>query len=171
MLISLSTDCNSCGAIHWFIGMYCVSCLKRIHSHILNEAMRCEHADVIKWKHFLRYWSFVRGSHRSLVNSPHKGQWRGALMFSLICQWTHGWVNNRGAGDLRRHCAHYDVIVIKWIPHLQLNPTNSWRDVLDHVNCLINGMAVTRHHGELFEEVLRKICLRYSTHLTLNVAY
>ena len=41
--------------------------------------------DVIKWKHFPRYWPFVRGIHRSPVNSPHKGQWRGALMFSLIC--------------------------------------------------------------------------------------
>ena len=44
---------------------------------------------------------------------PHKGQWRGALMFSLISTWINGWVNNREAGDLRRHHAHYDVIVIK----------------------------------------------------------
>ena len=42
-----------------------------------------QHDDVIKWKHFPRYWPFVRGIHRSLVNSPHKGQWRGALMFFL----------------------------------------------------------------------------------------
>ena len=69
----------------------------------------CSHDDVIKWKHFPRYWSFVRGIHRSLVNSPHKGQWRGALMFSLICAWTNGWVNNRGAGDLRYHCCHCNV--------------------------------------------------------------
>ena len=55
--------------------------------------------DVIKWKHFSRYWPFVRGIHRSPVNSPHKGQWRGALMFSLICAWTNGWANNREAGD------------------------------------------------------------------------
>ena len=39
------------------------------------------HDDIIKWKHFLRYWPFVRGIHRSPVNSPHKGQWRGAVMF------------------------------------------------------------------------------------------
>ena len=43
-----------------------------------------EHDDVIKWKHLPRYWPFVRGIHRPPVNSPHKGQWRGALMFSLI---------------------------------------------------------------------------------------
>ena len=70
------------------------------------------HDDVIKWKHFPRYWPFVRGIHRSLVNSPHKGQWRGALMFSLICVWINGWVNNHEAGDLGRYRAHYDVTVM-----------------------------------------------------------
>ena len=70
------------------------------------------HDDVIKWKHFPRYWSFVRGIHRSPVNSPHKGQWRGALMFTLICVWINGCVNNGEAGDLRRYCAHYGVTVM-----------------------------------------------------------
>ena len=74
------------------------------------------HDGVIKWKHFPRYWPFVRGIHRSPVNSPHKGQWRGALMFSLICTWINGWVNNREAGDLRRNRAHYDVIVMAFRP-------------------------------------------------------
>ena len=45
--------------------------------------------DVLKWKRFLRYWPFVQETHRSPVNSPHKGQWGGALMFYLICAWTH----------------------------------------------------------------------------------
>ena len=31
---------------------------------------------------------------------PHKGQWRGALMSSLICVWINGWENKRKAGDL-----------------------------------------------------------------------
>ena len=70
------------------------------------------HDDVIKWKHFPRYWPLVRGIHRSPVNSPHKGQWRGALMFSLICAWIKGWVNNGQAGDLRPYRAHYDVSVM-----------------------------------------------------------
>ena len=47
-------------------------------------------------------WPFVMGIHRSPVDSPHKGQWRGALMLSMICAWTNGWANNRDAGDLRR---------------------------------------------------------------------
>ena len=71
------------------------------------------HDDVIKWKHFPRYWPFVRGIHRSRVNSPNKGQWRGALMFSLFSVWINGWVNNREAGDLRRYRVHNDVIVMQ----------------------------------------------------------
>ena len=70
------------------------------------------HDDVIKWKHFPRYWPFVRGIHRWPVNCPHKGQWRGAFMFSLICSWINGWVNNCEAGDLNYHRAHYDVTVM-----------------------------------------------------------
>ena len=70
------------------------------------------HDDVIKWKHFPRYWPFVRGIHRGPVNSPQKGQWRGALMFSLICAWINRWVNNREVDDLRRHQAHYDIIIM-----------------------------------------------------------
>ena len=73
------------------------------------------HEDFIKWKHFTRYWPFVWGIHRSPVNSPHKGQWRRALMFSLICVWINGWVNNGEAGDLRHHRAHCDVIVMIFI--------------------------------------------------------
>ena len=80
------------------------------------------HDDVIKWKHFPRYWPFVRGIHRSPVNSPHKGQWRGALMFSLICARINGLVNNGEAGDLIRHRAHYDVIVM-----LQYERSSCWR--------------------------------------------
>ena len=77
------------------------------------------HDDVIKWKHFPRYWPFVRRIHRSPVNSQHKGQWRGALMSSLVCTWIKSWVNNPNAGDLRRHRAHCDVSVMHCsdIPH------------------------------------------------------
>ena len=72
--------------------------------------------DVIKWKHFPRYWPFVRGIHRWPVNSWHKGQWRRALMFSLICAWINGWVNSGEAGDFRRCRAHYDVTVMSFWP-------------------------------------------------------
>ena len=64
-------------------------------------------------EHFPRHWPFVRGIHWSPVNFPHKGQWRGVLMFSLIWAWINAWVNYREAGDLRRHRGQYDVIVMK----------------------------------------------------------
>ena len=68
---------------------------------------------VIKWKHSPLYWLSVGGIHRSPVNSPQKGQWRGALVFYLIWAWTNGSVNNRDAGDLRRHRDHYEVTVMR----------------------------------------------------------
>ena len=80
-----------------------------IRPYVLTRSI---HEEVIKWKHFSRYWPFVRGIHRSPVNSPHKGQWPGALIFSFICAWMNGWVSNREAGDFRRHRAHSDVTVM-----------------------------------------------------------
>ena len=73
------------------------------HSEILQIMMTSSNGNI-----FPPYWPFVRGIHRSTVNSPHKGQWRPALMFSLICVWINGWVNNREAGDLKRYRAHCD---------------------------------------------------------------
>ena len=65
------------------------------------------------WHHQMETFSALlaicAGIHRSPVNFPHKGQWRGALMFSLICTRLNGWENNGEAGDFRRHRAHYDV--------------------------------------------------------------
>ena len=72
---------------------------------------RSLHDDVIKWKHFPRYWPFVRGIHWSSVNSPHKGQWRGALMFSFICSLNErlskqswGWWFETPSRSLWHHC-------------------------------------------------------------------
>ena len=102
------------------------------HIHVWCLCLSQQHGDVIKWKHFPRYKPFVRGIHRSPVNSPHKVQWRGSLMFSLICAWIKGWVNNGGAGELRRHRSHYDVIVMgfaygwKWASSNWINITHWW---------------------------------------------
>ena len=83
-----------------------------IHPKNYAHGSHFVHDDVIKWKHSPRYWPFVRGSHQPPVNSPHKGQSHGALIFSLICAPINGWLNNREAGDLRCHRAHYDVPVM-----------------------------------------------------------
>ena len=109
-----------------------------------------EDDDVIKWKHFPRYWPFVRVSPRSPVNSPHKGQWHGAFMFSLICIWINDWVNNREAGDLRRYCTHYDVIVI----------AKSW-----HENFTDTTVFITLNLGlrSIFSEQCRKVSDMFSS--------
>ena len=84
------------------------------------------HDDVFKWKHFPRYWPSVRGIHRSLMNSPHKGQWCRALMFSLICTWISAWVNHREAGDLRRHRTHYEVTLMFAVIGCQCIFSSQW---------------------------------------------
>ena len=88
--------------------------LMLVNIHLGHLFIILNHDDVIKWKHFPRNWTFMRGIHRSPVNSPHKGQWRGALMFTLICARINGWVNTREAGDLGRYRPHYDVIVMPY---------------------------------------------------------
>ena len=75
------------------------------------------------------------------VNSPHKGQWRGALMLSLICFWINGWVNNREAGDLKRHRGHYDVIVML-LAFREGNPQRASNEV---------NISIAWRHHELWQ--------------------
>ena len=114
------------------------------------------HDDVIKWKHFPCYWPFVRGIHRSPVNSPQKGQWRRALMFSLICAWINGWVNRCDACNLRRHRAHYDITVMSEVT-LELYVHNLW-DVLSI--SMITQVFTTAN--------TRLIHFTYRKHLSMN---
>ena len=116
---------------------------------ILNK-----HDDVIKWKHFRRCWPFVRGIHRSPANSPHKGQWRGALMFSLICAWMNRWVKNREAGDLRRHRAHYDVTAMNITDEASHNPQRCakkfhyWLSYIKHMGQFTNTRGSMDYHND-----------------------
>ena len=84
-----------------------------IWSVIIRKMIFCTHI-MIGW--IFSEFNIMTSSneiHRSPVNSPHKGQWHGALMFSLICAWMNGWVNNREADDLRRHHAYFDATVMR----------------------------------------------------------
>ena len=75
-----------------------------------------QHNLISWWRHQMETFSALlalcAGNSPVPVNSPYKGQWRGALMFSLMYAWIHDWVNNREAGDLRRHRGHFDVNVM-----------------------------------------------------------
>ena len=98
--------------------------------HVLRSSS-CDryrkHDDVIKWKHFQRYRPFVQGIDWSPVNSPHKGQWRGVLRFSLICAFdkrlskqSWGWWFKTPSRSLWRHCN---------IPESSIAPAdNAWND-------------------------------------------
>ena len=124
------------------------------------------HDDVIKWKHFPRYWPFVWGIHWSPVNSPHKGQWRGVLMFTLICARINGWVNNREAGDLRRHGAHYDIIIMLWTaltPSMQWFPSDIYHHCIRHWLDIIQCFIIT--WCQWYQTVL------YLTHCGLVMPY
>ena len=122
-------------SVDWTVRNKILSNLK----HHANQSIP-EHDDVIKWKHFPRNWPFVRGIHRPLVNSPHKGQWRVALMFSLICVWINDWVNNREADDLRRYHAHYDVTVTKYIMSAKWQNVGPWNQLLIQACLQVDGI-------------------------------
>ena len=92
------------------------------------------HDDVIKGKHFPCHWS--------PVNSLHKGQWRGALMFYLICTWINGWVISGEAGDLRRHSAHYDVTIM---------------DMFSANTCSMDYRSAQRHQWEFWKQPITTI--------------
>ena len=122
--------------------------------------MHCCHDDVIKWKHFPRYWPFVRGIHRSPVNSPHKGQCRGALMFSLVCAWINDWVNNREAGDLRRHRAHYDGIAMLWYYLCHVFLSNC---------CITSGTSEIKKKNPQKQTIIAKLYLDVANLHQLNI--
>ena len=103
------------------------------------------------WRHQMETFSALlaicAGNSPVPVNSPHKGQWRWALTFSLICAWINDGVNNREAGDLRRHRGHYDVIVMQkdmsWKRYPLDSPHKDW-DIITLIkfHCNVPGVKV-----------------------------
>ena len=72
MLVTFSvTTARPCSDLIWVVSIY------------FHPQGQSTHNDVIKWKHFPRYWPFVRRIHRSQADSPDKDQWRRAFMFFL----------------------------------------------------------------------------------------
>ena len=91
----------------WCLGQMKLNGWHDVHARNMNT---------LWWRHQMETFSALlaiwAGNSPVTGEFPHNGQWRGALMLSLICAWMNDWVNNREAGDLRRHRAHYDVIVM-----------------------------------------------------------
>ena len=102
------------------------------------------------WRHQMEIFSTLLAI--CVENSPDTGEFPAqrqvtrAAMFSLICAWMNGWVNNRDASDLRRHHVHYDVIVM-------LRLTELWRKAIDDDNHMgTNAMDLSNafdHYGDV----------------------
>ena len=134
------------------------------NKHISDDTMSHQivfcHDEVTKLKHFPRYRPFVRGIHWSPVNSTHKGQWRGALMFSLICalnkrlsKQSWGWWFETLLCSLWRHCnvsqltvskddcsiwyhrAHFNIHMM----HFHYVKANYWDNAIDISSYFHNG--------------------------------
>ena len=98
----------------------------------------CWICDYTWWRHQMEtYYALLAiCAGNSPVNSPHKGQWRGASMFSLICACINGWLNNHEAGDLRRHREYkycvldiYSTIMEKNLKNnSQLSKCSVWKE-------------------------------------------
>ena len=115
------SNVTSFSLYHWLLVKYLVHYAGTAFINCTDQ----KHVDVFKWKHFPRYWPFVRGIHRSSVNSPHKVQWRGALIFSLICD-----LNKRLSKQKcgwwfkpRSHCADHSLSMF---PIIADRPDLSW---------------------------------------------
>ena len=117
------------------------------------------------------YWPFVRRIHWSPVNSPHKGQWRGTLMFSLICTSINSWVNNREAGDLRRSFwrqrngvrTRPDVRYQSTVPH---NGAGSSAGPVLLTNCCLSARG---QWVKMADEILRNIAAILMFNIICNI--
>ena len=119
-----------------------ISILWNIMKQIMYSILKSYYDDVIKRKHFQRYWFFVWGIHWSPVNSPNKDQWHGVLMFSVIYAWTNGGINTRDASGLRRHRTRHSNVIrfhkdrLQWLPYLQfcfsdIISISRWNEILE----------------------------------------
>ena len=122
--------------------------VKRYREIWQRDVLSDSHDDVIKWKHFPRYWPFVRGIHRFPVNSPHKGQCRGALMFSLICVWINGWSKQSWgwwfetlSRSLWRHSNDFSWSAMSWV-WCSVRPRRSNYLISDNPVCWLAALAI-----------------------------
>ena len=115
-LCYLITNCNAANAICHNCMLY--QYLSGIHPCLSHQYLHMSIYPSVNpwWCHQMETFSALLalcvGIHRSPLNSPDKDQWSGALMFSLMCAWTNGWVNDCDIDDLRCHCTHYDITVM-----------------------------------------------------------
>ena len=146
--------------------MTCNHITGRNHSYTCLRYQRMYHDDVIIWKYSPRYWLFMRGIHRSPVDSPHKRQWREASMFSR----GNVWANNLDAGDLTRHRKPC------FGPVNEVSSTKPWiwpeRDtVVDGRSAVVDYESSEVHSLTILASCARQCACRMTTIWSLLVSY
>ena len=147
----------------WFLFPWFTN-ISMVESYRIGTILACgsvsisitPHDDVIKWKHFPRHWTFVRGIHRSPVNSPHKGHWRGALLFSLICAFNKrlskrswGWWFETPSRSLWRHCngkTHFTKFINKFLKRYLLHSNSKLGTIYIYEILIISLQTVSEVH-------------------------
>ena len=148
-------------AVRWATNV-CVTALTATTGHSVRVRFL---TNTTWWRHQMETLSALlaicAGNSPVTGESPHKGQWRGALMFSFICVWINSLVKNRDAGDLRRFCAYYGVIVMetwmKWLPFCRetILPTelitSEWQDNCDAITWMMifNSLDIDFINGDI----------------------
>ena len=167
------------------------------HANVtIHTRMSIWHDDVIKWKHFPRKWPFVRGIHRSPVNSPHKGQWRGALMFFFYLRlnkrlrkqswgwwfetpsrpsWHHR--NGKLAIALPSTRISQSLIAFESLIHQKLSQKLLWRHTNDYTNdpniyfgvALINYTKMLHLNASVLDIYFNIVAYVWHDHECLNI--
>ena len=84
-------------------------------------SLRVTKEHVMVWKHFSHYRPMVSEIHRWPINSPHKGQWYGVMMFSSLLAWTTCWKKQFRCRWSANHCTRMTslrygkILTIKYI--------------------------------------------------------
>ena len=103
-------------------------------------------------KHVVSWWRHQMETFSALLaicagNSPVTGEFPAQrpvtrnFDVSMIYAWINGWANHREAGDLRRHCSHYDVTVIGGSEQLWRPPYHTKKLSFGH--CLVDTVPTT----------------------------
>ena len=121
------------------------------------------------WRHQMETFSALlvlcEGNSPVVMDSRHKGQWRRALMYYLVCARTGGWANNRDAGDFRRHRVHYGVVIMYylfwWLPSVVCSTDEIWRCpciILSPISVLrwVHYWPSQRTHDIIMTSLLRR---------------
>ena len=137
-------------------------CVKLTQEHKYHGNMSSRIWWRFQMETFPRYWPSVRGIHQSSVNSPHKDQWRGALIFFFdlrlnkrLCKQWWGWWFETPSRPFWRHC-NEDTSHSPWM--LQISCWKTVRIQLTNYNTTSTATDISFHSIEIKPRETRFRC-------------